>query len=167
MATTARRPELQLFSIGGERFTAAVMTSADLAVLDIEHLGLPEDRTRMQGLRGWDVYDGAGLHIGRAIARSCVVAAEWFDTVAEDWLLARWSCRRLERAVCEIARLRDDIEGERAAASARKEEQEQRAAYAAYLQQHGLVLDEDGEEVYASRDRSTGATPTFGDAFRR
>ncbi|WP_328825970.1 hypothetical protein OHT77_01030 [Streptomyces sp. NBC_00252] len=165
MAATARRPELQLFSIGGERFTAVVMTSADLAVLDIEHLGLPEDRTRMQGLRGWDVYDGAGLHIGRVIGRSCVVAAEWFDAVAEGWLLARWSCRRLERAVREIARLRDDIEGERAAASARQEEQEQRAAYAAYLQRHGLVLDEDGDERYADRTGHTASPPGFGDVF--
>ncbi|PKV84262.1 hypothetical protein [Streptomyces sp. TLI_146] len=56
-----------------------------------------------------------------------MISAGWFDTLAEGWLLAEWACRRLERAVHEIVRLRDDIEGERGADSARCEEQEQRA----------------------------------------
>ena len=76
-------------------------------------------------------------------------------------------CTTLCRGLNDLTCLRSSrsIEGERAADSARREEQERRGAYAAYLQQNGLVLDEDGEEVYARRDRSTGATPTFGDTF--
>jgi len=165
MATTARRPELQLFTVGGERFTAVVMTSGDLAVLDIEHLALPEDRTGMQGLRGWDVYDGAGAHMGRVTGRSTIVAAEWLDTLTDDWLLAKWSCRRLERAVHEIVRLRDDHAAQRATADARRTELQQRADYAGHLQRHGLVLDEDGAERYADRTAHAAPAPGFGDVF--
>ena len=165
MAATARRPQLQDFTLRGERFTAVVMTSGDLAVLDIEHLGLPEDRTGMQGLRGWDVYDGAGTHTGRVIGRSTIVAAEWLDTLTDDWLLAKWSCRRLERAVHEIVRLRDDHTAQRTAADARRTELQRRADYADHLQRHGLVLDEDGDERYADRTAHGVPARGFGDAF--
>lgn len=33
-------------------------------MLDIDHLDFPEGRNDLQGRRGWDVYDGAGVHIG-------------------------------------------------------------------------------------------------------
>lgn len=165
MATTARRPQLQTFTISGERFTAVTMTSGDLAALDIEHLDLPADRTGMQGLRGWDIYDGAGAHIGRVISRSTVMAAEWFDShVQLDWLLAKWGCRRLERAVHEISRLRYETLRQLRVENERRTEQEGREAYAAYLQRNGLVLDEDGDEVYASFATGRPA-PTFGDTF--
>ncbi|MGY1503730.1 hypothetical protein ACW4TU_45465 (plasmid) [Streptomyces sp. QTS52] len=128
------------------------MTSARRRLLAlIEHLGLPEDRTGMQGLRGWDVHDGAGTHIGRVIGRSTVVAAEWLDTLTDDWLFAKWSCRRLECAVHEIVRLRDDHADQRSAADARRTELQQCADYADHLQRHGLVLDEDCDERYADR----------------
>ncbi|MGW0647682.1 hypothetical protein ACWD4T_02565 [Streptomyces umbrinus] len=150
MATTARRPQLLIFTIRGERFTAVAMTSGDLAVLDIEHLDLPEDRTGLQGLRGWDLYDGVGTHIGRVISRSTVMAAEWFDShVQMDWLLAERGCRRLERGVAQIVRLRDDTLHPLRIESKRRHEQERREAYTAHLQRNGLVLDEDGEETYA------------------
>ncbi|QIB49487.1 hypothetical protein [Streptomyces aureoverticillatus] len=165
MAATARRPQLHTFTIGGERFTAVAMPPSDLVLLDIEHLGLPEDRTGMQGLRGWHVYDGASSHIGRVIGRSTIVVGEWFDTLTEDWLLAKWGCRRLERAVHEIARLREDITAPRVIADARHTELQQRADYAGYLQRHGLVLDEDGDEMYAHSGCRTTPTPTFGTVF--
>ncbi|MFD3931742.1 hypothetical protein [Streptomyces sp. NPDC058614] len=167
MATTARRPQLQAFTLRGERFTAVVMTFGDLAVLDIEHLDLPEDHAGLQGLRGWDVYDGAGAHIGRVTSRACVMTAEWFDDhVQLDWLLAERGCRRLERGVAQIVRLRDDTLRPLRIESERRAEQERREAYAAHLQRNGLVLDEDGEEVYAPRDDHATPAPTFGAAFR-
>ncbi|WP_329557398.1 hypothetical protein [Streptomyces sp. NBC_00696] len=101
----------------------------------------------------------------RVIGRSTIVAAEWLDTLTDDWLLAKWSCRRLERAVHEIVRLRDDHTAQRATADAWRTELQQRADYADHLQRHGLVLDEDGDERYA--DRASHAAPArgFGDAF--
>ncbi|WP_405867980.1 hypothetical protein OG407_49260 [Streptomyces sp. NBC_01515] len=141
------------------------MTSSDLTALDIEHLALPEDCTGMQGLRGWHVHDGAGTHMGRVVCRSTIVAAEWLDTLTDDWLLAKWSCRRQERAVHEIVRLRDDHIAQRTAADARRTELQQRADYADHLQRHGLVLDEDGDERYADRTAHGVPPRGFGDVF--
>ncbi|GAA1376187.1 hypothetical protein [Streptomyces beijiangensis] len=61
-STGTRCPQLSTLTVGGGRFTAVVRTAGGLVALDIEHLGLLQDRTGMQGLRGWDVYDGVGTH---------------------------------------------------------------------------------------------------------
>jgi hypothetical protein len=38
------------------------------------------------------------------------MTAEWYDDVEQqDWILAKWGCRRLERAAVEIVRLRDEV----------------------------------------------------------
>jgi hypothetical protein len=38
------------------------------------------------------------------------MTAEWYDDVEQqDWILAKWGCRRLERAAVEIVRLREEV----------------------------------------------------------
>ncbi|MEV6403969.1 hypothetical protein AB0M58_13625 [Streptomyces bobili] len=131
--------------------TAVPMTPAELVIEDIEALQLPEDRTGLMPLRGgWQVYDATGQHIGRVMACSCVLVAEWYDShVHMDWLLAMWHCRRLERGVFEILRLRDETLRQLRIENEWRAERQRRKAYAADLARHGLVLDEDGDEVPA------------------
>ncbi|MGW0334322.1 hypothetical protein ACWD0J_21045 [Streptomyces sp. NPDC003011] len=151
MVTASRlRSPLQVFRVGGEQVTAVPMTPAELVTEDVEALQLPEDRTGLMPLRGWQVYDATGQHIGRVMARSCVLVAEWYDShVQMDWLLAMWHCRRLERGVFEILRLRDETLRQLQIENERRAERERREAYAAGLARRGLVLDEGGDEVPA------------------
>lgn len=147
MTTTAtRRPALRTFTKLGETFTVVQLTAADLAGLaeTVADLGLPADLTGLQPLKGWNVFDAQGEHIGRVFARSTVMTAEWYDAHAQlDWLMAEWGCRRLERAVYQIALLRrETLRGLRITAAQRETE-----SYLALLESRGLGLDEDGDEV--------------------
>jgi hypothetical protein len=146
--TSTRRTPLHTITTNDEQVTVLPMTPTELASEEtqelIDDLNLPRDSwPGFNPLKGWHIYDAHGEHVGRVLSRGCVMTAEWYDRVRRDWLLAKWGCRRLERAVTEILRLRDEI----IRASKAEAEQLQRGEYAAYLERNGLVLDEDGDEM--------------------
>ncbi|MCM2424147.1 hypothetical protein [Streptomyces sp. RKAG293] len=112
MVANAHRPPLQVLTVRGEQVTAVPMSRAELAGEDLGYLGLPDDYTGLQPLKGWNVYDHQGDHFGRVYARSTVMVAEWLDTFVQgDYVLAKWGCRRLARAIAEILIIRDDVVG--------------------------------------------------------
>ena len=103
--------------IDGETVTVFTLNDLELAAVaeDIEALGLPTDRHGFNALAGWTVRDGSGRTVGRLFSRGVVMTAEWFDSVDQcEWVLAKWGCRRLERGVREILRMRDEVSADTA-----------------------------------------------------
>lgn len=155
MNAAALRAPLRSFTEGGERFTVIDLTEPELAGLaeTADDLGMPKAvyGIGMPGFRGWNVFDGEGQHIGRVLARGAVMTAEWYDHIEQnEWITAEWGCRRLERAVYQIALIRDQTV--RVYRQRKTQEDRARAAqtYLDYLAQHGLALDEYGDEVPAA-----------------
>lgn len=148
MAAT-RRPAARTITTRGEQVTTIAMTSTELTepTEDIDSLDLPEDRTQLMPLAGWNLYATDGEHIGRVFYRAGVMTAEWFDHIEEqDWILAKWGCRRLERAVIEILRLRDER-----LAEAKQAAQARRAAWT--VQEEARCREEDAafDQIIAAR----------------
>lgn len=166
-ATTNRRSPIRTIVVDVDlrthRITAIPMTDLDLqaAADDIEALDLPQDRTGLMPLKGFHLYSEAGDHFGRVYSRAGVMTAEWYDdAVQQDWVMAMWDCHRLERAVIEILRLRDEVLRPLAAASKRHAAEQRQAAHKenlAYLATRGLTLDQEGFEVTLQEVRQAAA----------
>lgn len=117
MAATRRTPIRTLtinFSGRDQQVTAIPMTDRDLADYadDINTLDLPVDRSGygFNPLKGWNLHNAQGEHFGRVFSRGAVMTAEWYDNIdQQEWLLAEWGCRRLERAAYQILLLRDKM----------------------------------------------------------
>lgn len=167
MTPTARRAPLQALTISGEQVIAVLMTAADLAeqATDMNDLALPRPygpSSEFGRARGWWIDDTAGDNIGRVLTRGCVMTAEWWDGVEHDWILARWGCRRLERAAAEITHLRDETQRMRHLTEQARQRQ-RHEEYLAELARRGLALDEDGYEV--ALKTTERHVPTFAEAF--
>lgn len=154
---TAPRTALQMIPVGhvdgtSESFIVMALTDTELAGLtDVaDDLSLPYDRNGFNRLKAWHVFDTTGAHIGRVISRGSVMTAEWYDGLEQqDWILAEWACRRLERAVYQITLIRDEVTRRVRAQAAAVRRADQAASYLRYLETEGLGLDEDGDEVPA------------------
>lgn len=108
--TATATTEITTLTIDGETVTVLPLNTLELATLaeDIDSLGLPTDRHGFNALAGWTIRDTAGRTIGRLFSRGVVMTAEWYDSLEQgEWILAKWGCRRLERGIREIIRLRD------------------------------------------------------------
>ncbi|AKZ60750.1 hypothetical protein SAM23877_p041 (plasmid) [Streptomyces ambofaciens ATCC 23877] len=147
--TTTRHPAIRTLTIAGQQVTVIPMTTTDLThhTEDIDVLDLPNDYHHLAPLRGWNIYDATGQHIGRLFSRGGIMTAEWYDDIDEfDWILAEWNCRRIERGIHQIFLLRDErLRAAKLAAQAKVQERE--AAYLVELAHQGLTLDEDGRQV--------------------
>lgn len=146
------------FAFNDHRITVVPMTASDLseAADDIEVLDLPNDRTGILALKGFNLYNQAGDHFGRIFARGGVMTAEWYDdAIQNDWVLAKWNCRRLELGIIEILRLRDET----IRPLVKVAEQCRREDYLAYLDQNDLALDEEGYEISMADARRLHLVP--------
>lgn len=147
MAAT-RRTAIRTLTINfagrDQQVTAIPMTDRDLTdhADDIDTLDLPTDRSGygFNALKGWNLYDAQGEHFGRVFSRGTAMTAEWYDNIdQQEWLLAEWGCRRLERAAYQIFLLRDQMVREYSLASEARSTTRQAEEAPQYWTAHDLA----------------------------